>query len=304
MRRRSVTAGLTVALAGALAVLPAHALTLVDQTGRTLTLPEAPRRIVSLVPSASEILFALGAQERLVGVTDFCDFPPAARQKPRVGGMVAPSLEAIVALRPDVVVVTPAGNSDETLAQLERLRVPIFAVNPTGVGEALDLIGRLGALAGRPAEATRITAALARRIQEVKARVAPLPRPRVLYVVWPEPLIVPGRGSVVSELIELAGGQSVTADGGQGYPRYSVEAALAKSPEVILLARHGVQARALGREPWDRLSSLPAVRAGRIHAVDGDVLHRYGPRMVDGLEELARLLHPDAARATGTAGAR
>ena len=256
------------------------------------------------MPSASEILFALGAQDRLVGVTDFCDFPPAARQKPRVGGMVAPSLEAIVALRPDVVVVTPAGNSDETLAQLERLRLAIFAVNPTGVGEALDLIGRLGALAGRSAEAARITAALARRIQEVKARVAPLPRPRVLYVVWPEPLIVPGRGSVVSELIALAGGQSVTADGGQGYPRYSVEAALAKGPEVILLARHGVQARALGREPWDRLSSLPAIRAGRIHAVDGDVLHRYGPRLIDGLEELARLLHPDAARATGTAGAR
>ena len=286
---------------------PAHAapgFALGDQTGRTLALPAPPRRIVSLVPSVTEILFALGAEDRLVGVTDFCDFPPAARAKPRVGGMVAPNLEAIVALRPDVVVVTPAGNSDETFAQLARLGLPMFAVNPTGVREVLDLIGKLGALAERPAPAADLAATLARRIRDVTARVASLPRPRVLYVVWPEPLIVPGRGSVVSELIELAGGESVTTDGGAGYPRYSVEAALARNPEVILLARHGNQTQAIGREPWERFTGLPAIRKGRIHAVNGDVLHRYGPRMVDGLEELARLFHPDALRgAAATRGA-
>jgi cobalamin transport system substrate-binding protein len=281
---------------------PAHAapFTLVDQTGRTLALAEAPRRIVSLVPSVSETLFALGAEDRLVGVTDFCDFPPAARAKPRVGGMVAPSLEAIAALRPDVVVVTPAGNSDETFAQLARLRLPTFAVNPIGVGQVIDLIARLGALAERPAAAAELAATLSRRIRVVTARVAGLPRPRVLYVVWPEPLIVPGRGSIVSELIDLAGGESVTADGGAGYPRYSVEAALARNPEVIVLARHGNQNEAIGREPWERFTGLPAIRKGRLHAVNGDVLHRYGPRVVDGLEELARLFHPAGRAAAST----
>ena len=302
MATRAVAFALTAVVVTAAALLglagrgagPAHAapFALVDQTGRTLALAETPRRIVSLVPSVSEILFALGAEDRLVGVTDFCDFPPAARRKPSVGGMVAPSLEAIAALRPDVIVVTPAGNSDETFAQLAGLRLPTFAVNPNGVGLVIDLVARLGALAERPAAAADLAATLSRRIRQVTARVAGRSRPRVLYVVWPEPLIVPGRGSIVAELIDLAGGESVTGDGGAGYPRYSVEAALARNPEVIVLARHGNQNEAIGREPWERFSGLPAIRKGRLHAVNGDVLHRYGPRMVDGLEELARLFHP------------
>ena len=299
MRRRGVAAGLALAVAILLWAASSGAFTLVDQRGKTLTLPEPPRRIVSLVPSATELLFALGAEDRLVGVTDFCDFPPAARRKPRVGGMVSPSLEAIVALKPDVVVVTPAGNREETLVQLERLRIPVFAANPTSVGEVLDLVARLGTLGSRPAEAASLAASLARRVRGISARVAGLTRPRVLYVLWPDPLIVPGRGSVISELIGLAGGQSITADGGEGYPRYSVEAAVARNPEVILLGGHRSQSRALAREPWERFVGLPAIRRGRLHAVDGDVFHRYGSRMVDGLEELARLFHPDAFAAAG-----
>ena len=281
----------------ALCFLPgvAQALTVVDQTGHAMTLPAAPRRIVSLVPGVTEILFAIGAQDALVGVTDFCDYPPDARRKARVGDMLAPNLETLVSLRPDVVVATRSGNREETFDQLKRLGLPVYIVDePPGIADVLRLVGSLGQLTGRRDAAAAVAARLDRRITAVRERVAGRPHPRVLYVLWPEPLIVPGRGSLVSELIASAGGESVTADQGQGYPRMSLEAAVGRAPEVIILARHGAGTGPAAREQWQRLESLPAIRSGRLYAADGDLLHRYGPRVVDGLELLARLIHPEA----------
>ncbi|HSE02590.1 MAG TPA: cobalamin-binding protein [Methylomirabilota bacterium] len=272
----------------------AAALTLTDQTGRQVVLPAPPDRIVSLVPSVTETVFAIGAQDRLVGVTDFCDYPAAARRKPSVGGMIAPSLEGIVGLRPDLVVATTAGNRHETFDQLGRLKIPVYLVNPTTVDDVLDLVSRLGRLTDRAEQAGRVEARLRERIQAISGRVLGRTRPRVLYVLWPDPLIVPARGALVSELIALAGGDSVTADGGHGYPRYSMEAALARSPEVILIASHDATRSPLVRSKWVRFAHVPAVSAGRLHTVDGNLMHRYGPRMVDGLETLARLIHPEA----------
>lgn len=282
-----------VALALTLLPAPADALSVTDQTGRRIVLPAPPARIISLVPSVTEILFSIGAQDRLVGVTDFCDYPPAARRKPRVGGMLAPSLEGMVSLKPDLVVATTAGNRHETFEQLERLKIPVYVVNPITVADVLDLLTRLGGLTDRADAADRAVAALRERIQAVADRVDGRPRPRVLYVLWPDPLIVPGRASLVSELITLAGGDSVTADRGPGYPQYSLEAALAQNPDVIILASHGT-GRVLTRDKWERFSQVPAIAAGRLHTIDGNLTHRYGPRIVDGLERLARLIHPEA----------
>jgi iron complex transport system substrate-binding protein len=287
----------TRALALVICLLPGivQALTVVDQTGHAVILPAAPRRVVSLVPGVTEILFAIGAQDALVGVTDFCDFPPEARLKARVGDMLAPNLETLVSLKPDVVVATRAGNREETFEQLKRLRLPVYLVDePPSIAEVQRLIAGLGELTGRRAAAAALTAGLERRIAAVRERVAGRPRPRVLYVLWPEPLIVPGRGALVSELIAVAGGESVTADQGQGYPRMSLEAAVGRAPEVIVLARHGAGTGPTATEQWQRLESLPAIKSGRLYTADGDILHRYGPRVVDGLEFLARLIHPDA----------
>lgn len=291
IRRAGIFALAMVALAPA---APAAALTVTDQTGRTVTLAAPPRRIVSLVPGVTEMLFAIGAEERLIGVTDFCDFPAAARRKPRVGSMLAPSLETVVALRPDLVVATDSGNSDETRVQLERLRLPVYLVSPRGVADVFRTMEQLGTLTGQGARAAEAVAGLQRRVRAVVERVAARPRPRVLYVVWPEPLIVPGRGAAVSELIELAGGASVTADAAEGYPRWSVEAAVAGAPELIVLARHGAGTGPVSRDKWERFAGLPAIRTGRLHNVDGDLFHRFGPRVVDALEMLARLVHPEA----------
>jgi iron complex transport system substrate-binding protein len=292
--------GLLAALALALLTAgPASALSLRDMLGREVTLPAPPARIVSLVPSVTEIVFSLGAQDRLVGRTDFCDYPAAVRGKPSVGGMVNPSLETLVGLKPDLVIATDEGNREETIRQLERLRIPTYLVHANRVAETVDLIERIGALSGRPADVPRLTGEMLRRIETVRRAVAPFPRPRVLYVLWPEPLIVPGRASMLTELIEIAGGVSITAADGDAYPRFSLEAAVARAPEVIILADHSTGASTAGRsapEKWQRLVSVPAIRAGRLHSADLSILHRYGPRVPEGLEMLARMIHPEAFR--------
>ncbi len=287
---------LTRALALVLLLLPgsAWALSVVDQTGRTLTLSAPPRRIVSLVPSVTEVLYAIGAEDLLVGVTDFCDYPPEAKRKPHVGGMLSPNLETLVTLKPDLVVATRSGNTEDTFDQLKRLGIPVYLADPTTVSEVLRLVSNLGELTGHRDGAAAVDKDIERRIEAVRDRVAGRPLPRVLYVLWPEPLIVPGKGALVSELIAIAGGASVTADQGQGYPRMSLEAAVGRAPEVIILASHGSKGGPAARQQWERLESMPAIKSGRLYTADGDLMHRYGPRFLVGLESLARLIHPEA----------
>ena len=300
MRRAIVIT--VVALAAALIAAPAHAITVRDMLGREVTLGRPPVRIVSLVPSVTEIIYALGAEDRLAGRTDYCEVPPAAKSKPSVGGTVNPNLEALVALKPDLVIATDEGNREETFQQLARLRIPTYLVHATRLHALLDMIGRLGELTGRQAAVGPLTEGLQRRVSAVRRAVAPFPRPRVLYVIWPEPLIVPGRASLLTELIDVAGGDSVTSRQEQAYVRFSVEAAVALAPQVIVLADHasanGPASNAGRPEPekWRRFASVPAIRAGRLHSVDLSILHRYGPSVVDGLEMLAKLIHPEAFR--------
>lgn len=288
------------ALALALATTsPAGALTVRDMLGREVVLAAPPTRIVSLVPSVTEIVFSLGAQDRLVGRTDFCDYPLRVRSKPSVGGMVNPNLETLVALKPDLVIGTDEGNREETFRQLERLRIPTYLVHANRIAETVDLITRVGALTGHQADVPRLTGEMLQRVEAVRRAVAPFRRPRVLYVLWPDPLIVPGRTSMLTELIEIAGGESITAADTDAYPRFSLEAAVTRAPEVIILADHSTGASTAGRaapDKWQRLVSVPAIRDGRLHSADLSVLHRYGPRVPEGLETLARMIHPEAFR--------
>ena len=272
------------------------AVTYRDMTGREVRLVAPPMRIVSLVPSVTELIYALGGGDRLVGRTDFCDYPPEARAKPSVGGMVAPSLEGIVALKADVVIGTPDGSLEETFRQLRRLGLPIYLVRVNRLSEVMDLVARVGELAGRRESVAPLVARLNGEIARVRTLVRPYPAPRVLYVLWPDPLIVPARHALVTELIAIAGGRSVTDVEGDAYPRYSLEAAVAAAPEVIILASHGSHSGPAARDKWERLASLPAIRTGRLYSVNGDLLHRYGPRMIDGLYQLARAIHPEAFR--------
>ncbi|HXU89247.1 MAG TPA: cobalamin-binding protein [Methylomirabilota bacterium] len=280
-----------------IAARPAAAPSLTDMLARDVPLAAPPTRIVSLVPSVTESIYALGGQARLVGRTDWCDYPAAAREKPSVGGMINPSIEMIVALKPDLVVATDEGNREETTVQLGRLGIPTYLVHAHRVDQMLDMVTRVAGLVDRREAAGPLIASIRGRIDAIRARVAPLPAPRVLYVLWPEPLIVPGRASHLTELIELAGGRSITGGEGESYVRFSLEAAVARAPEVIVLADHSASGTAAGRqspEKWQRLTSVPAIKAGRLHSIDLSILHRYGPRVADGLELLARIIHPEA----------
>jgi iron complex transport system substrate-binding protein len=290
--------GLVLAALVALSLPGAEALawTVRDMQGREVVLAAPPRRVVSLVPSVTEMIYALGGEDRLVGRTDFCDYPPAARAKTSVGGMINPSLETIVALKPDLVFITSSGNRQETFTQLAHLKIPVYEVAAERLVDVKDVARRLGTLTGRDAAVGPLVDAIDRRVAGVREAVKPYGRPKVLYVLWPDPLIVPGRRALVTELIDIAGGASITAADADDYPRYSLEAAVAKSPEVIVLANHGSTSGPIAIDRWRRLTSLPAVKTGRLRSVDGNLMHRYGPRILDGLDQLARAIHPEAFR--------
>ncbi|MBI2879360.1 MAG: cobalamin-binding protein [Candidatus Rokubacteria bacterium] len=285
--------GLLLALALLLAAGSAEAGTVRDMLGREVRVPERPGRVVSLAPSLTETVYALGAEAQLVGVTTNCDYPPEAAKKPKVGGMVTPSLEAILTLRPDLVLATTEGNREEHVLELERLGLSVYLVRPTSFATVLESVLRVGELLGREAEARKLVEEMRREVAAVAQATRPRPRPRVLYVLWGDPLIVPGRDTIMTDLIRLAGGVSVTGEEALPYPRFSLEEVVARNPEIIVLAQHGLNSVDERLQRWRHLKLLPAVRAGRIYGIDGNLLHRPGPRIVEGLRALARLFHPE-----------
>jgi iron complex transport system substrate-binding protein len=275
-----------------------QAATLVDMVGRQVELQKPPRRIVPLAPSLTEILFALGAGDSVVGVIDYADYPPEAVGRVRVGGGLDPNLEVIVALRPDLVLIAADANRWETLIQLAQLQIPVFGVKPVGVEGVLTSIAKVGEAVGRQPQAEGLITHMRRRMAAVSQKVSVLARPRVLYVVWIDPLIVAGGETVIDDLINLAGGANVVRTA--GFPRYSLEELVIDPPDVILLALdrggpdHG---EALRRLPVWR--EIRPVREGAIRVIDASLTSRPGPRIVDGVELLARLLHPQAFPGSG-----
>jgi iron complex transport system substrate-binding protein len=259
------------------------------QRAKQVPHPREARRIVSLAPSSTEILFALGAGDRIVGVDQYSDWPPEAAKIARVGSDLAPSVERILALEPDVVFVATSANSRELPAELERLGVRVAISRIDTLDDLWRDIAAAGDAIGKPAAAATLVASLRARFTAVHAHVAALPPTRTLVVVWADPLTVVGGHSFVDEVIRTAGGDNIAGDSAQPYPQYSVERMLARAPEVIVVGSHKGGPTL---QPLLAHASLPAVRNKRIHSVDGDLLFRPGPRLADGVELLARLLHP------------
>jgi iron complex transport system substrate-binding protein len=287
--RRALLAVAVVSLVASLA----SAGDMTDMLGRRVGVPPHAARIVSLAPSITETVFVLGEGERLVGVTDYCDYPPEAAKKPRVGGISTPSFEAILALRPDLVLATSESNYAEHVQRLVALGLPVYVIRPVDFETVLESMERIGAVLGREALARAHVAAMRHAADAIARSVAGAPRPRVLYVVWPNPLIVPGRGTLITELIERAGGESVTGSEPFPYPRLSLETVVERRPERIIVGRHSQATAQELLRGWDQLTAIAAVREGRVYAVDGDLVHRPGPRMIEALRALARALHPE-----------
>ena len=264
-----------------------------DGLGRLVVIPAPPRRIVTLAPNATDTIAALGLGDRLVGVSDFCQPPQEAKNVKRVGGLLTPDLEVIRALKPDLLVGSTSGNDPGLASEAQALGIPLFILNAETVKQVLEGIGGLGVALGEQAKATALVQSLSARLEAVDRRVAGRPRPRVLYIVWGDPLVVPGAKAFLTDAIRRAGGDSVTDDAPAAHPTYSIEAAIARSPEVILTSEYNrADAEKLKKDPaWQ---SVPAVASGKVYVV-GDELVRPGPAIVSGIEEMARRLHPGTA---------
>lgn len=264
--------------------------TMTDDLRHRVTVERAPRRIVSLAPNATEMLFALGLGERIVGVTNYCNYPPEAKRKPKVGGYARPNAERILSMRPDLVVAS-RGNPPEVLRQVERAGVPVYGADPQTINQVIALARKLGRLTGRRQPGERIAADLARRVEAIRSRSASLPeeqRPQVLLVVSDEPLFVAGSETFIDDLIRTAGGRNAAA-GYRGFSKLGREAAAMLAPDVILTTLP--DDRAVDRIKHSPLGRSPAAREGRIYALNEDIISRPGPRVADALEQIAPLLH-------------
>jgi len=267
-----------------------------DQLGRAVQVPVPITRMVTLAASLTEIVFALGQGDRLVGVEQFSDFPPEARNLPKVGSYINPDVERVVALRPDLVLAIKDGNPYHSVARLEGLGLPVYAVDPRNLEGVIKTVVELGELLGAQEAAARLAADLTRRWQRLKALTAGLAvRPRVFFQIGTVPIVAVGSNTFLDELITTAGGINLTA-GKVPYPRFSPEQVVALRPDIIVITsmtRGEVFDRV--KESWRRWPRLPAVRDNRIHLVDSDLVDRPSPRLFDGLEALFRLFHPELA---------
>lgn len=266
--------------------------TFTDELGREVKIQFPPQRIVSLAPSVTETLFALGLGDKVVGVTAYCDFPEAARTKEKIGDTLSPNPERLIALKPDLVVMTTASQLEKLVRQLGDLNIAVYVTDPRSVGDVLASIRKLGEVTGATAEAETIVRQMQTRIAAVELRTKALPKPRVLYVLQTAPLITAGRNTFINHLVQLAGADSISGNEATDYPQLSRETAIARSPEVIVApASHGTE---LVKEDDLRrdFAATPAIKTNRIVWVNPDWVDRPGPRLVDGLEQLAKGLHP------------
>jgi len=255
-----------------------------------------PQRIVSLAPSLTETVFALGLGDRLVGVSVYCDYPPAAQRIDRVGTFITPNVEAIVAKRPDVILAVPSPGNRSPVESLERLGFKVVVVDPLSLDGIKESLLTIGGQLGKPERAKELVEAIDRQIESVRARVSGAPSRRVLMVVGETPLIVAGGATVQDELIHLAGGVNLGAAAGKDWPHVSIEYAISSAPEVIIDSTMGSEVRA-GEDSatafWKAFPMIPAVKEGRIFGYKAYEVLRPGPRIGEALEMIARFIHPE-----------
>jgi iron complex transport system substrate-binding protein len=263
---------------------------LTDETGRKVTMPDHPHRLVCLAPSVTDTVFALGSGDDVVAVSDYTIYPPAALKKPSIGSLIDPSIETILSLHPDLVLGTRIPSSTETAARLEKVGIPVYFVDPHGLAGILHSISSLGAALDREAQAAALNTDLTRRIEAVKTRTAGKPAPRVLLPVWYDPIVTIGEHAFITEIIETAGAKSITDDLIPEWPQVSMETVIARAPDALVLFRGGkISIDTLRNRPgW---SSLAAVQKGKVYYVDSGI-QESSPEAINALEELAREFHP------------
>ncbi|MBA3770249.1 MAG: cobalamin-binding protein [Blastocatellia bacterium] len=272
-----------------------------DDLGRSISVPAKVTRVVSTAPSVTENIFAVGAGDRLIGVTTFCDYPEAAKSVAKIGDTMNPNIESIVALKPDIVFVSTASQIEAFMKTLEQNGIAVYVMNPNSIGSVIDLLETLATIFGTEVGAKESIDRLKQRWAAVNAvtlksrldpgheidfyKVTPI---KVFVQISREPLFTVGKSAFLTDIVVSAGGKSVTANIGTAFPKLSKETALALNPEVIILSDSPDN-----QEPNEVFKNSPAVKNGRVYKIDADLLSRPGPRLVDALEQIAKYLHPE-----------
>jgi iron complex transport system substrate-binding protein len=268
-----------------------------DAVGRKVNIPFLPKRIISLAPNITETLFALGLEREIVGVTRYCDYPEAALRKPKIGNFLNVSIESIVSFHPDLIIGIVDGTKADTVRKLEKAALPIYLVNPTSLEGLLLMVETIGNITGKKIAAARLVQDLRKRIQVVLALTKEARKPKVFFQIGTEPIVTVGHNTLHHELITLAGGINIAAGLRSPYPRFSIEEIVARQPDVIIVSsmKRGGNYGAVRKE-WMKWKMLSAVRDKRVYVIDSDLTDLPSPRIIDGLEMMARWIQPERFR--------
>ncbi|MHC4741753.1 MAG: ABC transporter substrate-binding protein [Planctomycetota bacterium] len=267
-----------------------------DESPADAPRPEDVKRIVSLAPSLTEILFALGLEDELVGVTIFSDYPPAASQKAKMGSFWQPNIEAVIAAKPDLVVTLEIPQQKDTARRLGKIGCNCLTLNIDKVSDLYEAISRIGQATGKEAEAAELASGLRSKLVSLSARIDKDEKPKVLWVIGQDPLRVAGRDTFVNEMIELAGGENAIGKTVHQYPPIGSEQVIARAPDVIIEPAMGgktvSEAQKDAMRYWSRFQNVPAVANERIYVISPDTVCRLGPRLYEGVETIAKCLKP------------
>ena len=265
-----------------------------DGIGRHVDIPRHPLKIISLAPDVTETLYLLGAQDRLIGNTTQCTWPEAAKNKPKVGDLLNPNYEVILAAKPDLVISSTAGNDRAAVMKLAALGLPVYVVAPRNVDRIFESVEQIGRITDCADRGLQLVADMKARLERIRLRIAGLPPVRAFFITWFDPLLAPGKTTFENDVLGLAGVISITADIPQFYPRYSLEQLLVKDPDAIITVKQeGNPIPEFKRIAGWR--NLRAVREGRIYVLT-EFLQHPSPLFVNGVEELAQKLHPERFR--------
>jgi iron complex transport system substrate-binding protein len=261
----------------------------VDDLGRLVTINGTPERIISLAPSNTEVLFALGLGDRVVGVTMYCDYPPEAQDKEKVGDYYGPDIEKIIALQPDLVLATDFHRFD-LIPALEQQGVAVFAVAPQTLDDVLESIQKIGQIADKEAEALELVDRMTSKVEEIEEQTKELEeKPRVFYMTWQDPMWTVGRATWIDDLINISGGVNIFSQYFESGAMVEIEWVILLNPEIIITSEWSYDWALNATE----LASTNASQTGRIYTFDDDLAQRPGPRLVEGLEWFAYLIHPE-----------
>jgi iron complex transport system substrate-binding protein len=264
--------------------------TLTDEMGRRVVVPDHPHRVICLMPSVTDTVYALGAGDDVVAISDYTKYPAEALKKPSIGDLIKPSIETIVALHPDLVIGYQPKGPLEVTDQLERIGIPIFLVSPHGIAGIMHSVETIGQALNRTQQADALINSLQLRVDAVKARTNDLPAPRVFMPIWYDPITTIGKNAFITEVIEAAGGRSVTDDMTAEWPQVSMEVVLQRAPDALVIVRGGKMTFQVleSRPGW---GNMTAVQQHRVYYID-DRINFASPVAIDALEDLAKQFHP------------